>query len=89
MKENFKRALEGESNKRVREIFTYFIDVGNVSKNEGRFELRVSLMNFDECDALGIAAWDNGEYCTAAVTHDLSNFYARDLTALITKIRLS
>ena len=90
---NFCDALRcGERNMNVRERFAHLLELGDLRRDEeaGRWTLRTApLGEYGERDALAVATWDQYEHCNALVTHDLSAFECRDVTALITEMRIS
>lgn len=95
-RENFIRSLENlpdglGSIYNIRGVGSAFADLlksGDLSFHDGSWHLVVRPLGSLESAALLVESYDQNQFCSALVTHDLSSFACKDVTKVLDKIRI-
>lgn len=88
-KETFIKALNGERNRKYKDVLIDLIENAETLENRsGKIEMFVRLCYSDQGKAIALANFDNYENCNTLATHDLSSFFCSNLSELITKLRI-
>jgi hypothetical protein len=87
-KQVFISALTGYRNSKLKSFLANMINQAqNIQAYNGKIELYTQVSYESKNEAFALATWDQNEFCSALITHDLHSFSCKNLGSMIQKLR--